>query len=153
MVAVSAKKVFKKISCLCTFKIHLCQPSTGNIIFSNFFNYYSITKCHTLYRRPVLELWNNTKVYLCTNELGDNKQIFLFSTMYGIGSKTSRRKIYSWKNRDIFVPTLKGTVSWDRFQTFWQKFTELGLTKGRGRWLNFLGAPMILKHKKYIYCG
>jgi hypothetical protein len=33
------------------------------------------------------------------------------------------------------------------------KFTELGLTKGRGWFLNFLGAPMILKHKKYIYCG
>ncbi len=40
---------------------------------------------------------------------------------------------------------LKGTVSWDRFQNFWQKFTELGLTKGRGWFLNFLEAPMILK--------
>ncbi len=27
---------------------------------------------------------------------------------------------------------LKGTVSWDRFQKFWQQFTALGLTKGRG---------------------
>ncbi len=27
---------------------------------------------------------------------------FLFSTMYGIRSKTSWCKIYSWKNRDIF---------------------------------------------------
>ncbi len=36
-------------------------------------------------------------------------------------------------------------VSWDRFQKFWQKFTELDLTKGRGWFLNFLGAPMILK--------
>ncbi len=43
---------------------------------------------------------------------------------------------------------LKGTVSWDRFQKFWQKFTELGLTKGRGGFLNFLRAPMILKRKK-----
>jgi hypothetical protein len=40
---------------------------------------------------------------------------------------------------------LKGTVSWGRFQKYWQKFTELGLTKGRGWFLNFLGAPMILK--------
>ncbi len=48
---------------------------------------------------------------------------------------------------------LKGTVLWDRFQKVWQKFTKLGLTKGRGWFLNFLGAPMILKHKKYIYCG
>jgi hypothetical protein len=28
------------------------------------------------------------------------------------------------------------------------KFTELDLTKGRGWFLNFLGAPMILKRKK-----
>ncbi len=38
----------------------------------------------------------------------------------------------------------KGTVSWDGFQKFWLKFKELGLTKGRGWFLNFLGAPMIL---------
>ncbi len=36
---------------------------------------------------------------------------------------------------------IKGTVSWERF---WQKFTELGLTKGRGWFLNFFVAPMIL---------
>ncbi len=47
----------------------------------------------------------------------------------------------------------KGTVSWDRFQKFWQKFTELGLTKGRGWFLNFLWAQMILQSKKFIYCG
>jgi hypothetical protein len=39
------------------------------------------------------------------------------------------------------------------FKNFEQKFTELGLTKGRGWFLNFLRAPMILKRKKYIYCG
>jgi hypothetical protein len=47
----------------------------------------------------------------------------------------------------------KGTVSWDRFQNFWQKFTELVLTMGRDWFFNFLEAPMILKRKKYIYCG
>jgi hypothetical protein len=31
------------------------------------------------------------------------------------------------------------------------KFTELGLTKGRGWFLNFSGALMILKRKKYTY--
>jgi hypothetical protein len=31
--------------------------------------------------------------------------------------------------------------------------TELDLTKGRGWFLNFLGAPMILYCKKFIYCG
>ncbi len=51
------------------------------------------------------------------------------------------------------VLTLKGTVSWDRLQKFWQKFTELDLTMGRGWFLNFLWASMILKCKKYIYCG
>jgi hypothetical protein len=39
---------------------------------------------------------------------------------------------------------LKGTVSSDRFQKFWKQFTELDLTKGRGWFLNFLGAPVIL---------
>ncbi len=39
---------------------------------------------------------------------------------------------------------LKGTVTWDRFQKFWQKFTEFCLTKGRSLFLNFLRASMIL---------
>ncbi len=43
-----------------------------------------------------------------------------------------------------YVQVFKGTVSWDRFQKFWQKFTEPGLTKVRSWFLNFLGAPMIL---------
>jgi hypothetical protein len=29
---------------------------------------------------------------------------------------------------NVFLCTLKETVSWDRFQIFWKKFTELGLT-------------------------
>ncbi len=59
----------------------------------------------------------------------------------------------AWWAEPVFVNLFKGTVSWDRFQNFWQKFTELGLTKGRGWFLNFLEAPVILKRKKYIYCG
>ncbi len=43
----------------------------------------------------------------------------------------------------LFV-LFKGTVSWDRFQKFWQKFTAPGLSKERSWFLNFLGAPMIL---------
>ncbi len=35
------------------------------------------------------------------------------------------------------IGQFKGTVSWDRFQKFWQKFTEPSLTKGRGWFLNF----------------
>ncbi len=38
----------------------------------------------------------------------------------------------------------KGTVSLDRFKQCRQKCTELGLTMGRGRFVNFSGAPMIL---------
>ncbi len=57
-----------------------------------------------------------------------------------------------WKKFPQKSP-FKGAVSWDRFQKFWQKFTELGLIEGRSWFLNFLGAPIILKHKKYIYCG
>ncbi len=34
------------------------------------------------------------------------------------------------------------------FKNVGQKFTKLGLTKGRGWFLNFLGAPMILKMQK-----
>jgi hypothetical protein len=39
------------------------------------------------------------------------------------------------------------------FKNFDKKFTELDLTKGRGCFLNFVGAPIILKRKKEIYCG
>ena len=42
------------------------------------------------------------------------------------------------------VSPIKGTGSWDRFQKFWHKFTEPGLTKGRSWFLNFLEALMIL---------
>ncbi len=48
---------------------------------------------------------------------------------------------------------LKGLSHEKEFKKFWQKFTELCLTKWRGWFLIFLEAPMILKCKKYIYCG
>ncbi len=35
---------------------------------------------------------------------------------------------------------VKGAVSWDRFQKLKKKFTELGLTQGRGWFLKFLGS-------------
>ena len=41
------------------------------------------------------------------------------------------------------IPALfKETVSWEKFQKVVQKFTEIGLTEGRG-WF-FLGVSMIL---------
>ena len=39
--------------------------------------------------------------------------------------------------------SLKGNVSWDRFQKCGKKFTELGLNTGRGWCLNFSEAPLI----------
>jgi hypothetical protein len=48
---------------------------------------------------------------------------------------------------------IKGTVSRDRFHNNLQKFTKLGLSKGRGWFLNFLWAPMNSYCKKCIYCG
>jgi hypothetical protein len=37
-------------------------------------------------------------------------------------------------------PAEKGTFSWDRFQKFWQKFTEFGLINAPG-FSHFWGAP------------
>ncbi len=37
----------------------------------------------------------------------------------------------------------KGTVSWDRFQKCWRKWTDLGLNKGCGWFLNFSETPLI----------
>ncbi len=53
----------------------------------------------------------------------------------------------TWRNKmgGRISSFFKGTVSWDRFQKFWQKFTELGLNKGHGWFLNFLEAPLIFK--------
>jgi hypothetical protein len=44
----------------------------------------------------------------------------------------------------ILYQAVKGIVSCDRFQQILHKFTELGLTKGRGWFLDFLGTPIIL---------
>ncbi len=42
----------------------------------------------------------------------------------------------------------KGTVAWDRFRQYCQKFTDVGLNEGRGWFLNFLEAPMIFSWNK-----
>ncbi len=47
---------------------------------------------------------------------------------------------YYYANFLDFSSVLKGTVSWDRFQKFWQKVTQLGLTKSRGWFFNFFGS-------------
>ncbi len=38
---------------------------------------------------------------------------------------------FSFTSMSSCPSKLKAVVSWDRFQKFWQKFTELGLCKGR----------------------
>ncbi len=44
--------------------------------------------------------------------------------------------------------TLNGTVSWDRFQKCCRKWTDLGLNKGRGWFLNFSEAALIFSWNK-----
>ncbi len=57
-------------------------------------------------------------------------------------------KKFGWlkKNTSLvkksYLQWLKG-LSCDRFQKFWQKFSEIGLIKGRGWLLNFSEAPLI----------
>ncbi len=48
---------------------------------------------------------------------------------------------------------LKGLSQEKDLEKFEKKFTELGLTKGRCWFLNFLGALMFSYHKKFNYCG
>ncbi len=50
--------------------------------------------------------------------------------------------------RWLFISLFKGTVSWDRFQKCWWKWTDLGLFKGRGWFFNFSEAPLIFCWKK-----
>ncbi len=65
------------------------------------------------------------------------------------------------------MPKVTGTISWDRFKKFWQKFTEVGITKGRGwpylpsvstkfchvskvhNWFKILYSTSLLKYKVY----
>ncbi len=47
--------------------------------------------------------------------------------------------------------SFKGTVSWDRFQKCWQKFTELDLTKGHGWFSNFLEGSNDFKMLKVYF--
>ncbi len=49
-----------------------------------------------------------------------------------------RKTPYFFSEHSACVKILKGTVSWDRFQKFQQKYTELGLTKECGWFMNFL---------------
>jgi hypothetical protein len=45
----------------------------------------------------------------------------------------------------------QGTVSWDRLRKVWQKFAELGLSTGRGWFLNFVGgSDDFLMQKVYL---
>ncbi len=69
-----------------------------------------------------------------------NWQKIAFTLMRSVdNNKFSRKFSYAF----FRVESLKGTVSWDRFQKCWRKWTDLGLIKGRGWFLNFLEAPLI----------
>ncbi len=64
-------------------------------------------------------------------------------------------KVYTAKKSEINISLrvqyIKGTVSWDRFQKYWQKFTELGLTKGHGWFLTFFGTTIVLHSYVQIF--
>ncbi len=51
------------------------------------------------------------------------------------------------------IETLKGTVLRDRFRKCWRKLIDLGLNKGRGWFLNFSEAHLILVEIKHILSG
>ncbi len=50
--------------------------------------------------------------------------------------------------RNCLVGLFKGTVSWDRFHKCWRKWTDLGLNKGRGWFLNFSETPLTFNWNK-----
>ncbi len=64
--------------------------------------------------------------------------------LYGARSKPDfkARKLKCPLFMIVYSALFKGTVLWDKFQKVLQKFTEIGLTEGRG-WF-FLGVSMIL---------
>ncbi len=78
--------------------------------------------------------------------LGKSVSITGASTSASVLLYRYRIQLLSWKYRQEAY--FKGTVSWDRFQKLWKKFTELGLTKGRGWFLNFLGGSNDFKTQK-----
>ncbi len=57
---------------------------------------------------------------------------------------TSKGKSHHTQTGRPLSPTFKGTVSFDRFQKGGRKRKDLGLNKGRGWFLNFSEAPLIL---------
>ncbi len=57
-----------------------------------------------------------------------------------------KHKLYEDESYKFYE--FKGTVSWDRFQKCWRKWTDLGLNKGRGWFLNFSKTPLIFNWNK-----
>jgi hypothetical protein len=55
---------------------------------------------------------------------------------------------WHWQAKVAMVGGLKGTVLRDRFRKCWRKLIDLGLNKGRGRFLNFSEAPLIFSWNK-----
>jgi hypothetical protein len=82
------------------------------------------------------------------------KKCHWYSYLVRFLSSSSKSHFYLYSNGTLFFAqlnffnNLKGTVSWDRFQKCWRKWTELGLNKGRGWFLNFLETPLIFNWNK-----
>ncbi len=62
-------------------------------------------------------------------------------------SLKTAEELCSTTNRN-FIFLIKGTFLWDRFRKCWWKLMDLGLNKGRGRFLNFSKAPLIFSLNK-----
>jgi hypothetical protein len=67
--------------------------------------------------------------------------------VWGIKHVSNPAKIY------VKEGEYKETVSRDRFGFGGHAWSILGLNRGRGQFLSFLGAPIILKRKKCISRG
>jgi hypothetical protein len=84
-----------------------------------------------------------------------NKWVKSLAPVYNIKHHSNhfikrREMFWNYSNTEICEKSrfFKGTVSWDRFQKCWRKWTDLGLIKGRSWFLNFSEAPLIFNWNK-----
>jgi hypothetical protein len=132
-------------------------------LISTFFKLWLRMRRKWLKKTKNLFLWMCLRIYLC------NHQRVCITKLYSPPKAWVWRWLRSsppWRKTGIVASIIsltpppgesplqiKGTVSWDRFQKCWQKFTELGLTKERGWFLNFCRGSNDFKTPKSIFIG
>ncbi len=88
--------------------------------------------------------WEKYKYGYMINIIISNKQSYATEMV-----KSSLRGFFGKANSSVSSSSsIKGIVSWDRFQKCWRKWTDLGLNKGRGWFLNFSETPLIFSLNK-----